>query len=199
MSNSARVRRITYVALLGAIASALYAVPGIPIISSIYKLDFSTLPVMIGGFAIGPLSGLIILIIKDLTGLMHTSSMGVGELADFLASGTLMLISAVLYRRSDKSDWKASAAMIAGLFSMVLVAAAVNYWIMLPFYVNVMGFPMEAVIGMIAKVIPAVDTLPKLILYATVPFNLLKGTILCVLTLLLNRRLGKLINGKNGL
>ena len=69
----------------------------------------------------------------------------------------------------------------------------VNYFIMIPFYVNVMNMPLDVILSMIAKVIPGVDTLPKLILMATSPFNLLKGVVLAAVTFLLYKRLSPLL------
>ena len=62
---------IARVGVLGAIAALLFLIPGIPIVPPIYKLDFSTVPVLLGGFSLGPVPGLLILLIKDLVGLTN--------------------------------------------------------------------------------------------------------------------------------
>ena len=154
----------------------------------IYKLDFSTVPVLLGGFSLGSVPGLLILFIKDLVGLTNSSSMGVGELADFLASAAMMLTAVAIYRRC-RSRRGALIALIAGTLAMTVVGALVNYFILIPFYVAVMNMPAEAIVAMIGKVIPAVDSLPKLIAFATTPFNLLKGIVLSIITFLLYKRL----------
>ena len=59
-----------------------------------------------------------------------------------------------------------------------------------------MNMPAEAIVSMIGKVIPAVDSLPKLIAFATVPFNLLKGVVLSAITFLLYKRLSPLLKGE---
>lgn len=183
------------IGVLGAIASLLYLWPEIPVIPPIYKLDFSTLPVLLGGFAMGPVSSLFILLIKDLTGLLHSSTMGVGELADFLCSG-LFVVSACLVYRRERTRAGALKGMALGVVVMVAAGALANYFIMIPFYMKVMNFSAEAIVGMIANVIPAVDSMGKLILLATAPFNLLKGVVLCLVTLLVYKRLSPLLHGK---
>lgn len=183
------------IGVLGAIASLLYLWPEIPVIPPIYKLDFSTLPVLLGGFAMGPVSSLFILLIKDLTGLLHSSTMGVGELADFLCSG-LFVVSACLVYRRERTRAGALKGMALGIVVMVAAGALANYFIMIPFYMKVMNFSAEAIVGMIANVIPAVDSMGKLILLATAPFNLLKGVVLCLVTLLVYKRLSPLLHGK---
>ncbi len=183
------------IGVLGAIASLLYLWPEIPVIPPIYKLDFSTLPVLLGGFAMGPVSSLFILLIKDLTGLLHSSTMGVGELADFLCSG-LFVVSACLVYRRERTRAGALKGMALGVVVMVAAGALANYFIMIPFYMKVMNFSAEAIVGMIANVIPTVDSMGKLILLATAPFNLLKGVVLCLVTLLVYKRLSPLLHGK---
>ena len=186
---------IARVGVLGAIAALLFLIPGIPIVPPIYKLDFSTVPVLLGGFSLGPVPGLLILLVKDLVGLTNSSSMGVGELADFLASAAMMLTAVAIYRRHH-SRRGALIGLIAGTAVMTAAAALINYYIVIPFYVAAMNMPAEAIVSMIGKVIPAVDSLPKLIAFATTPFNLLKGVVLSVVTFLLYKRLSPLLKGE---
>ncbi|MDY2871821.1 MAG: ECF transporter S component [Eubacteriales bacterium] len=186
---------IARVGVLGAIAALLFLIPGIPIVPPIYKLDFSTVPVLLGGFSLRPVPGLLILLVKDLVGLTNSSSMGVGELADFLASAAMMLTAVAIYRRHH-SRRGALIGLIAGTAVMTAAAALINYYIVIPFYVAAMNMPAEAIVSMIGKVIPAVDSLPKLIAFATTPFNLLKGVVLSVITFLLYKRLSPLLKGE---
>lgn len=186
------VRVMARVASLGAIAAILYYLPGIPVIPPIYKLDFSTVPVWIAAFLMGPVKGIIVALIKDLIGLIHSSSSGVGEIADFLCACALTVSSAVFYRKWKKPALKVTA-MVVGIVFMVLVGAAVNYWLLIPFYVNVQGLPLDTIIEMVAASIPSVDSLPKLVAFATSPFNLLKGAILAVITWPIYRKLEKIV------
>ncbi len=185
-------RMITRVGVLGAIAAVLAYVPGLPIIPPIYKLDFSNVPALLGGFSMGPLPGLCILLIKDAVSLINTSSMGVGELADIMTGAAMLIPAAVIYKRS-RTLKGALTGLLAGIVSMVVIGAAANYFIMIPFYVNVMNMPLEIIIALIAQIVPPVDSLPKLILPATTPFNLLKGVALASVTCVLYKRLSPLL------
>lgn len=71
----------------------------IPFMPPFLKFDFSTLPALIGGFAYGPVTGIAIAFIKAALHLLRTDTGGVGELADFLASGSLVLVSSLIYKR----------------------------------------------------------------------------------------------------
>ena len=194
-------RRIARVAVLAALSAVLYFIPGIPVFPPIYKLDFSTVPVMVAALLDGPIDALIVLVIKDLTGLAHSSSMGVGELADFMTSAALVVslwgICALLAKKDSQESskrsvfilrhesldvWKLICAFVLSVIAMAAVGALVNYWIMIPFYVKVMHLSEEKIVSMMAKLIPSVTSVGKLIAYATVPFNLLKGAVICVIT-----------------
>ena len=187
-----RTLTVTRVGVLAAISGALFTLPGIPVFPPIYKLDFSSVPVLLAGFSMGPVPGLCVLLIKDLIGLLSSSSGGVGELADFVTAAALMLPASVMYRRT-RTFRTALIGLVVGIFGMALTGALVNYFIMIPFYVNVMGLKSEAIVGMMAKIVPAIDSMPKLILLATTPFNLLKGAVLTFITLILYKRLSPIL------
>lgn len=185
------VRTLTRIAVLAAVASVLYMIE-IPVVA-FYKLDLSNLPALLGGLAMGPLAGLLIILIKDLTGLLHSSSAGVGELADFIMSAALLLPAVLVYRvRRTRAG-----AMVGLLIGTALIGVAgmlTNYYILIPMYTKFM--PMEAIIAAGTAVIPAIDTPLKLVLMITLPFNLLKGIVLSVVTLLLYKPLAPLLHGK---
>lgn len=185
------VQYLTRIAVLAAISAVLYMIE-IPIIA-FYKLDLSNLPVMLGAFSMGPVPGLMILGIKSLLGLLHSSSGGVGELADFIMGAALMLPAELIYRR-NKSRGSALIGMAMGTACMIVVAVLVNWKIMIPFYMSAFGMPMEKVIGMAAEVLPFVDTEWKVLLCVTAPFNLLKGFVLSLLTFLVYKRLSPLLH-----
>ena len=184
---------ITRIAILAALSAILFLIE-IPVVA-FYKLDLSNLPALLGGFAMGPIPGLLILLIKDLTGMLHSSSMYVGELADFIMGAAIVLPSAIIYRR-NRTRKGAMIGMLTGVVVAIVVAVLVNWQIMLPFYSTAFGMPMEAVVGMAQKAVPAVDTAWKLLLYITAPFNLLKGAVLSLLTFLLYKRLAPLLHGR---
>lgn len=184
---------ITRIAVLAALSAILYLIE-IPVVA-FYKLDLSNLPALLGGFAMGPIPGLVILLIKDITGMLHSSSMYVGELADFIMGAALVLPAAVIYRL-NRTRKGALIGMLTGTLVAIAVAVLVNWKIMLPFYSNAFGMPMEAVVGMAQKAVPAVDSVWKLLLYITAPFNLLKGAVLSLLTGLLYKRLSPLLHGR---
>ena len=59
-------RKTSRIGVFGGAAATLSLPPGTPFSPPIYKLDFSTLPALLGGFSLGPVAGVIIVLIKDL-------------------------------------------------------------------------------------------------------------------------------------
>jgi len=115
---------MTRIAVLGAIASVLFMWPEITVIPPFYKLDFSTLPVMLGAFSMGIAPGVLIVLLKNLIGLLHSGTGGVGELADFIMSSA-MIIPAVLVYQRNKSRKGAVLGLAAGSAAMILTLAGI--------------------------------------------------------------------------
>ena len=191
MRKNLSVQYLTRIAVLTALASILFLIE-IPVVA-FYKLDLSNLPVLLGAFSMGPVTGLIILLLKSLIGMLHSSSMYVGELADFIMGAAFVLPAALIYRR-HKTRNTALIGMAVGTVVMIVVAVLVNWKIMIPFYMTAYGMPMEAVVGMATKAVPFVDTEWKLLLCVTAPFNLLKGVVLSSLTFVLYKHLSPLLH-----
>ncbi len=185
------VQYMTRIAILGALSAILFMIE-IPVIA-FYKLDVSTLPALLGGFSMGPLAGLAILAIKDIFGLLHSSSMYVGELADFIMGAAYVLPAALIYRYR-KTRKGALTGVIVGSLAMIAVSVLVNWKIMIPFYMTAFNYPIESIVAMAQGVMPFVDTEWELLLYVTAPFNLLKGIVLSALTFLLYKRLSPLLH-----
>ena len=185
------VQYMTRIAILGALSAILFMIE-IPVVA-FYKLDVSTLPALLGAFSMGPWAGLAILAIKDVFGLLHSGTMYVGELADFIMGAAFILPAALIYRHK-KSRKTALLGVITGTVAMIIVGVLVNWLIMIPFYMTAFGMPMESIIGMAQSAMPFVDTEWELLMYVTAPFNLLKGIVLSALTFLLYKRLSPLLH-----
>ncbi len=185
---------LTRIAMLAAVASVLFMLE-VPIVL-FYKLDFSNLPVLLGTFSMGPLAGTMILGVKSLIGLFHSSSQGVGELADFLV-GVAMVLPAGLIYNSNKSRTGALMGMALGTVAATAVGVLANVLLMIPFYAAVYGMPIEAIVNMGQAVVPAVDSIWKFVFYITAPFNLFKWAVLSVLCMLLYKPLSPFL--KKGL
>ena len=185
------VQYLTRIAVLTALSSILFMI-SIPIVA-FYSLDLSNLPVLLGAFSMGPVAGLIILGLKSLIGCLTSSTMYVGELADFIMGAAFVRPAALIYQR-NKSRKGALIGMITGTVALILAGCLTNAYLLIPFYMKAFGMPMEAIIGMCAQALPFVDTELKVILFVTAPFNLLKGVVLCILTYMIYKPLSPLLH-----
>ena len=185
------VATMTRIAILAAAASILFLVE-IPIVA-FYKLDLSNIPVLLGAFSMGPVPGVIILALKSAIGLLHSSSAGVGELADFVMGAALVIPASVIYHR-NKNRKNAIIGMAIGTVCMVIVGVLMNKWVMLPFYMGAFHMDMDGIIK--AAGVAGVDSEWKLLLLVTGPFNLLKGVVLSIVTALIYKPLSPILHGK---
>jgi len=181
--------------MLGAMAALLmfFEIPLVFLAPNFYKLDFSELPVMIGTFALGPGAGALIEVVKILVKLLikPTTTGGVGELANFVV-GCAMAVPAGLLYRAHKNKMTAVKSLLLGTLSMTVLGVVVNALVMLPFYSKFM--PMDTIISLGAKIVPAVDSVWTFCLFCVGPFNLFKGLVISLITFLLYKRVSPLIH-----
>lgn len=160
----------------------------IPFMPPWLKIDLSEIPVIFGGFSLGPGAGVAIAFIKSLLHFLLKNNDGtfVGELAGFLCASALILPAAILYRK--KGEKKAMVTgLLVGSVSMVIVAALLNYFVLLPIYARIL-MPMDKLVELAGSVNPAIKSLGGLILVGVVPFNVIKCIILTLVTVLLYDR-----------
>lgn len=157
------------------------------------KMDLSEIPAIIGAFSMGPLAGLWVMLLKNLLHLTNSQTAGIGELANFLVGSAFVLTAGFIYRRY-KSRQGAITALLAGTIAMTVAAAALNYWVLIPLYQAVLNFPGEAVVKMGHAVNPFIINLKTFILFAIIPFNVLKGLLVSLITILIYKKLSHLLH-----
>lgn len=187
-------RNMVVIALFGAISGLLMLaeLPLTFVAPNFYKLDLSELPVMIGTFALGPAAGIMIELIKLLVKFVikGSSTGGVGELANFLIGCAMVIPAGILYQL-QKNKKRAVLGLGLGTLCMALAGMVMNALILLPFYSKMM--PLDKIIAMGAAIFPQVDSVWSFALWCVVPFNLIKGVVISVLTMLLYKRVSRLI------
>ena len=191
-----KIRNMALIAMMGAIATVLmlFEVPLPFLAPPFYELDFSEVPVLIGAFAIGPVAGMLIELIKILLNLIlnGTITAGVGEFGNFLIGCSFLLPASIIYhRKKDKKH--ALIGMAVGTVFMAVVGCFINAYLLLPAYSAGLGMPMETIIGMGTAINPAITNIMTFVVLAVAPFNLLKGVVVSVLTFLLYKRISGLI------
>jgi len=148
------------------------------------KIDISDVPALIGGFAFGPVAGILVVLIKNIIhGLMAGQTLWVGEFANFIVGASLVGVASAIYKRK-RTMKGAIIGLVIGTIFMAIVGALTNYYILLPLYSKVMGWDMNAFVEVGRAVNPAIKNFWGYILLAIVPFNILKGIVASVVTVL---------------
>lgn len=196
MNKKISARTLVSIAVSAAIGFILMLFDfNLPIAPAFVKLDLSDVPALIITFSIGPLAGVATEFLKNLLHLFTTSTVGVGELSNFIL-GCLLVIPAGLIYKHNKTRKTALIAMLTGTLCMAVGGIFTNLFIMFPFYTKVTGISIETIIGMCQKILPFVDNEIKVILLSVTPFNILKGVLISIVTYLLYKRLTPIIKGK---
>ena len=193
-----RIRNMVQIGMLAAVATVLmlFEFP-LWFAPSFYQLDFSEVAVLIGAFSMGLAAGVVIEALKILLNFLinGTITAGVGELANFIIGCGLIVPAALIYKR-HKTKKNAVLGMAVGTVAMTVVGSLINYFVLLPVYSAALPLPMDALIGMGTKINPAIDGLWTFVLFAVAPFNLLKGVLVSLLTLLLYKHISPLLKGR---
>ena len=202
--NQVKIFKVTLTAALSAVAFALMFIEiSLPIIPSFIKFDISDLPALFGAFALGPLYGVIIELIKNILHVLlkGTTSAFVGEISNFLLGAVLCLTAGFIYK-SKKNKKSAIIACFIGALAMGICALPLNYFIVYPAYVKVYGMPLEAIIGMYTAILGSVAEIPtknalfNCLLIFNVPFTVCKGIIDAAICILIYKPLSRVIKGK---
>nr|WP_130837472.1 ECF transporter S component [Lachnoclostridium sp. Marseille-P6806] len=181
--------------VLTAIALVLQAIefPLPMLMPPFIKFDLSDLPALIGAFAMGPLCGVIIELLKNLLhGLMMSQSVGVGELCNFLLGAVFVGVSGAIYRR-HRSKKTALIASLAGAASMAVLSLPINYFIVYPFYYQFM--PEEAILQAYQLILPSVKSILQSLVIFNLPFTFAKGMVDVLITFLIYKRISPLLKG----
>ena len=196
MQNStSKVRVLTGTAMLGAVAAVLmYLEFPIPIMPAFVKLDVSELPALIASFAYGPVSGILVCLIKNLIKLPSTSTAAVGELFNFVMGALFVGVAGLIYKR-NKTRKGAIVGALLGALVMAVVSVPYNYFIVYPAYVVMYHLPLDAIIGMYQAINPNVETLWDALIWFNMPFTFLKGMLSVVITFLIYKKLSPLLKG----
>jgi riboflavin transporter FmnP len=188
-----KTRKLTAAAILAAAAYLLAFLEfPVPLTPAFARMDLSDLPALIGAFAFGPETGVMVELVKNLLGLMTSSTGGVGELANFLMGASYVFTAGAVYKHR-KTKRMALIGGVAGSIAMGIMAAITNYFILLPMFEQFM--PLEEIIAAFGEFIPFIHTKLDVVLYNAFPFNVLKGLVITAVTMLIYKKLSPILKG----
>ncbi|OYQ67061.1 ECF transporter S component [Aerococcus sp. 1KP-2016] len=181
--GKSNTQQIVLVAIVGAISFILMFV-GFPVIPALpfLKVDFSIVPLLLIAFVYGPKGAIGASFIANFLHYMYTGGeMGIpiGDTTAFIA--TIAYILPIYYilkdqmlaaytndgREANISHGKTITAYVISILSLTIVMTVLNYFVITPFYMQVMNFD--------------VGNMQTYLLAGIIPFNLIKGVLVSLL------------------
>jgi riboflavin transporter FmnP len=160
---------------------------------SFIKFDFSDLPALIGAFAMGPLCGVFVELIKNLLHMMVSGSFGVGELSNFMLGAVFTGVAGLVYK-FNRNRRGALIGAIAGAVAMAAFSFPSNLYIVYPVYYNFM--PKETIYEAYHTILSSVDSVEESLLVFNVPFTFVKGLIDVLITFMIYKPVSPLLKGR---
>ena len=138
------------------------------------KIDFSIVPVLLGTLLLGLKQGYTILILRSVLKLLLNNE-GPGDLIgipmNIMGMAVFMTIIVLVMRRTKLSKGQFMWGTVLGTIGLTLVMVILNYIYAVPLYAIFANFDIKATIGM-----------GRYLLWMVVPFNLIEGVILGVVS-----------------
>ena len=203
--NPITTRFIARTAVFAAVSIILYTIPylkfALPIFPSFLEIHLDEIPAFMAGFAYGPLSGFLVILVKTVVKLPISSTACVGELADFIYSVAFVVPAAIIYKK-HRTIKGAVVSMLVATVIQLIAASFVTTFVMLDIYGKLFHLSRETILKMCQKVNPAFNAVNDtgynflflFLLMVSLPFNAIKDAIVVVVTFLLYKRLRHLFN-----
>ena len=189
---------ISYTAIFACMAGVLMLIE-IPLFfaPSFYKIDLSEIPIMICTFYLGPVAGVAAELVKIIVKLMlkGTTTAFVGDFANFCVGCAFVLPASIIYHAKPGKK-TAIIGMAAGTLIMTVFGSAFNAIYLLPKFAQLYGIPLDAIIGMGADINGSIHNVTTFVMICVAPLNLVKSTVVSVLTMLLYKRVARPLFGK---
>ena len=193
MTDSRKISTKTMIciAMMSAIAIVVYYLDfPVPLMPSFIKLDLSNVVSLFAGFTLGPAAGVIVCLIKNVIHLVikgFGTTMGIGDIFDFVTSAVFALSAGLVYRKIHTKKG-AVIGCIVGTAAYTLISLPLNYFIVYPIYAKAFG-GMEAIISAYNAILPGTDNLFSALCIFNLPFTLIKGILCSLVTILIYKPL----------
>ena len=197
MQKKVNVRTLAMTAVLGAVATVLmfFSFSSPILLPSFLAMDFSELPALIAAFTMGPVSGVVVCLIKNLVNLPSSGTGGAGELCNFLMGVTFVVPAGLIYKfRKDRVG--AVLGSLVGAVVMAVLSLPINLFISYPAYAVFYNMTTDKVMDMYQAIVPWVKTLPQALLIFNMPFTFCKAMCSVIITFVIYKRISPIIKGK---
>ena len=200
MNNTKRIstRKMVIIGMMTALATIVYYLDfPVPFMPGFIKLDFSNVISLLTGFALGPVEGVIVCLLKNLIHLLIKgidTTMGIGDIFDFVTSATFVLVAALIYKK-NRTKKGAVIATLVGMLAFTVISLPLNYFIVYPIYFKAYGGE-AAILGAYQKLMSSVKNIFSALFIFNLPFTFIKGLLCSIITIIIYKPLSPILKGK---
>lgn len=155
-----------------------WIIPAVPFL----KIDFSNTFVMMAGFALGPIAGIIVGVLKELLHAAMSSTFGIGEIANIIIMLPYVLIPSIVYKK-HRNIKTVFITLAIGCVLQAVWSIPVNYLLTFPFFMSAFGGSWKGGMDFYLDV-----------WYWAVLFNFVKTVLVSAAVLLLYKQFQRLFN-----
>lgn len=193
---------IAKIAIFSALSTVLYFIRfPLPPFPAFLEIQFSNLPAIIGGFIMGPIQGVIIVIIRTIIVLPFSTTQYVGELADLLIGVLVILVTSFVYK-SVNTKKGGVLSLVLGIFTWTISAAICNRVILIPYYMKVYGLTANDFINVLnvipwAKMFKTINETNYMQVYITtcaIPFNIIVSFLVSLITFIVYKKVSNVFH-----
>ena len=191
--------------MLSAIATVIYYLDfPVPLMPGFIKLDLSNVISLLAGFSMGPIAGVIVCLIKNVIQLIIKglgTTMGIGNIFDFVTSAAFVLTASVIYHKKKSKNYIVVfyypiISCIIGTLVFTVISLPLNYFIVYPIYFKAFGGE-AAILGMYQQIMGSVKNIFSALCIFNLPFTFVKGIICALVTILIYKPLSPILKGKD--
>ena len=197
-SEKTSTRKMVVISMMSAIAIVIYYLDfPVPLMPNFIKLDLSNVISLIAGFALGPVEGVIVCLIKNVVHLVIKgmgTTLGIGDIFDFVTSSIFVLTSSLIYLK-NKTKKGAIIGCIIGTLVFTVASLPINYFIVYPIYFKAFGGE-TAILSMYQSILPDVENIFSALCIFNLPFTFIKGLLCGLITILVYKPLSPVIKGR---
>ena len=186
-NNLTKSTFLAYSGVLSALSVILQAFNfPLPMFPSFLKIDFADIPAIIGVLFFDFRIGILVSFVKNLVHfILMTSTGGIGELANFIVSVSFLVPFGIVYAKTMHKH-KFILSCVVGIISTSIIACFMNYYVLIPFYAELMKKDIQFFIDMSNTIFQnfnlslEIKSFREFIILSILPFNILKGCIVSI-------------------
>lgn len=195
------IRKMAYISIFSGISVLLYLFLKFPLpfFPSWLEINFSMLPVFLIMYLIGYKEALVVVLIRFLFKLGFTSTAYVGETADLLIGLVTVFAGGLYFNHSKKTNKNIIISMVIAVAAWIVVGSITNTFILIPWYLTAYGWKLSDLANMLKPLYSDINSENFMFYYnifGVIPFNLLLGSIVSIITFIVAKRLD-ITNQKN--